>query len=59
MDVAMLGWDLLEYPRTTAALHIDSTCKKSLAPLLVRSSWYASQFFSAASPLAEQIILNP
>ena len=42
-DVAKLCWYLLEYPRTTAALHLDSTCKESLAQLLIYSSQYASQ----------------
>ena len=59
MVVAKLCRNLLEYPRTTAALHLNSPRRKSsdtVASLLIAARLIIT---SAASPLAEQIILDP
>ena len=59
MDLAMLCRYLLGYPRTAAALHLDSTCKKSLDTVASLIIAVRLTITSASSPLAEQIILDP
>ena len=59
MVIATLCRNLLEYPRATAALHLNSPRRKSLdavASLLIAARLIIT---SAASPLAEQTILDP
>ena len=59
MVVAKLCRNLLEYPRTAAALHLNSPRRKSwdtVASMLIAARLIIT---SAASPLAEQIILDP
>ncbi len=59
MDVATLCKYLRGYPRTTDALHLASTCEESLDTVASRFITVRLTFTSAASPLAEQIILDP
>ena len=58
MVVAKLCRNLLEYPRTTAALHLNSPRRKSsdtVASLLIAARLIIT---SAASPLAEQVSVD-
>ena len=59
MDVATLCKYLRGYPRTTAALHFDSTGKESLDTVAILISTICLIITSAASQLAEQISLDP
>ena len=50
---------LLTNPRTTAALHLDSTCRESLDTVTSLVIEVRLTINSAAIPLAEQIVLGP
>ena len=56
MDIVNLSRYFLEKSRTTAALHLDSTCRESLDTVASLSIVVRPTTTSAAFPLAEQIV---